>query len=140
MSDLTEQQRFLPRTRVTNSTRMPLRLTAIITGLILSVMSLLTGCGGGESGGESGAGATASLEWNPVPDSSVSAYFVHYGRQSPSQAGSCDYESSVSVDAPSATVTNLDPDTRYYFVVSAYNGLESACSEEVSLVTPPASA
>lgn len=131
---------LLASTRVAKYTRMPLHLTAIITGLILSIMSLLTGCAGGESGRESGAGATASLEWNPVPDSSVFAYFVHYGRQSPSQAGSCDYESSVSVDASSATVTNLDPDTRYYFVVSAYNGLESACSEEVSIVTPPASA
>jgi len=44
------------------------------------------------------------------------------------------------VDSPSATVPNLDPNTTYYFAVSAYNGLESPCSEEVSTVTaPPAS-
>jgi len=115
--------------------RMPLCLTAIMTGLLLSVMPLLTaGCGGG---GETGsAGATASLDWNPVPDSTVFAYFVHYGQQSPHQPGSCAYEHSVSVDSPSATITNLDPNTTYYFAVSAYNGLESACSNEVSTHTP----
>ena len=147
MSDLTEQQCFLARTRVTETTRMPLRLTAIVTGILLSIMPLLTGCGGGETGSQpiitttpgSGAGATASLAWSPVPDPSISAYFVHYGRQSPHQPGSCAYEHSVSVDSPSVTLTGLDPDTHYYFAVSAYNGLESACSNEVSTVTPPAS-
>lgn len=145
---------FLPRTRPTVITYIPLRLTTIIAGLLLTMMTLLTGCGGGETGsdpsvtvtpGSSGggstpsAGATASLAWSPVPDPSVIAYFVHYGRQTPGQPGSCAYESSMYVDSPSATVTNLDPDTRYYFTVSAYNGLESACSSEVSTVTPPPS-
>jgi hypothetical protein len=126
---------------------MPLCLTAFIAGLLLTTMSFLTGCGGGgETGsdptvkvnpGSAGATATASLDWNPVPDPSVSAYFVHYGRQSPHQPGSCAYEHSVSVNSPSATLTDLDPDTHYYFAVSAYNGLESACSNEVSTVTPP---
>ena len=41
------------------------------------------------------------------------------------------------VESPSVTVTNLDPETRYYFTVSAYNGIESACSNEVSTVTLP---
>ena len=149
MSDLTKQQFFLPRTRVTETARIPLRLIAIVTGILLSIMPLLTGCGGGETGSQptvtvtpASAGATASLAWSPVPDPSVSSYFVHYGRQSPSQSGSCAYESSTSVGAtgsPSATLTNLDPDTTYYFAVSAYNGLESACSNEVSTVTPPPS-
>ena len=92
------------------------------------------------------AGATASLAWSPVQDPSVMAYFVHYGRQSPGQSGNCTYESSVLVPAPTntatavtATVPNLDPNTLYYFTVSAYNGLESACSSEVSTVTPPPS-
>jgi hypothetical protein len=48
-------------------------------------------------------------------------------------------ESGNEASAASATVINLDPDTLYYFSVSAYNGLESACSSEVSTVTPPAS-
>lgn len=155
MSDLTKQQCFLPRTEVIATARMPRYLTAIMTGLLLSVMPLLTGCGaGGETGSDpsvtvtpsSGGGAStasASLTWNPVQDPSVSppvsAYFVHYGRQSPGQPGSCAYESSVHAASPSAMVTDLDPDTVYYFAVSAYNGLESACSNEVSTQTPPAS-
>ena len=155
MRDLTKQQRFIPHTRVTKTPRMPLYLTAIVTGLLLSVMPLLTGCGGGGETGtnpsvtvtpSTGAGAptaSASLAWNEVQDPSVtppvSAYFVHYGRHSPGQPGSCAYESSMHTSSPSATVTDLDPNTVYYFAVSAYNGLESACSNEVSTQTPPAS-
>jgi hypothetical protein len=148
MSDVTKQQCFLPRTEVTATARMPLYLTAIVTGLLLSVLPLLTGCGGGGETGSSpnittttgSAGAAASLAWNPVQDPSVSSYFVHYGRQSPGQQGSCAYESSIHAASPSAMITNLDPNTVYYFAVSAYNGLESACSNEVSTQTPPASA
>ncbi len=155
MDDLTKKQ-FPQKIGRTNTTRIPLPLTAIAAGFLLSIMSLLTGCGGGgEAGGDpsitvtpgSGGGgstppvgATASLAWNPVSDPSITGYFVHYGQQSPNQSGSCAYESSISVDSPSATITNLDPNTRYYFTVSAYNGLESTCSNEVSAVTPPASA
>lgn len=146
MSDLTKQQ-FFPRTGVTETACIPLRLIAIVAGLLLTMMPLLTGCGGGGQTGSDpivtvtpgSAGATASLVWSPVPDSSVIAYFVHYGRQSPNQAGNCTYESSMYVDSPSATVTNLDHNTLYYFTVSAYNGLESPCSDEVSTVTPPPS-
>ena len=143
MSDLTKKQLF-PRTGVTGTAWIPLRLTAIVAGLLLTIMPFLTGCGGGGQTGSDpivtvtpgSAGATASLAWSPVPDPSVSAYFVHYGRQSPGQQGSCTYESSTSVTSPSATVTNLDPNTRYFFTVSAYNGLESPCSNEVNAVTP----
>ena len=153
MSDLTKKQ-FFPRTSVTETACIPLRLTAIVAGLLLTMMPFLTGCGAGETGsnpsvtvtpGSGGGGsatpvgATASLAWSPVQDPSVSAYFVHYGRQSPGQPGSCTYESSMNVASPSATITNLDPNTLYYFTVSAYNGLESACSNEVSTVTPPPS-
>jgi|CXWL01.1.fsa_nt_gi hypothetical protein len=35
-----------------------------------------------------------------------------------------------------ATVTGLDPNTPYYFAVSAYNGLSGPCSNEVFTVTP----
>lgn len=147
MSDLTKQQCFLLRPRVTKTPHMPLRLTTIVAGILLSIMPLLTGCGGGGEADSQpsittapgSAGVTASLEWSPVQDPSVSTYFVHYGRQSPGQQGSCAYESSMPVDSPSATITNLDPNTLYYFTVSAYNGLESPCSNEVSTVTPSAS-
>jgi hypothetical protein len=157
MIDLSKQQCFLPRTESLVTARMPRYLIAIVTGLLFSVMPLLTGCGSGETGsdpsvtvtpgsggGSTGStGASASLTWNPVQDPSVSppvsTYFVHYGRQSPGQPGSCAYESSLPTSSPSATVTDLDPETVYYFAVSAYNGLESACSNEVSTQTPPAS-
>jgi hypothetical protein len=150
MTALTKKQ-SLPRSRVTEITCIRLRLTAIIASLFLTMMPLLTGCGGG--GGEGGwsdgsapgsgsaavTGITASLAWDPVhPDPSVYGYFVHYGRQSPGQSGSCSYEGSIFVSSPEAVVTNLDPNTRYYFTVSAYNGLESACSGEVSTVTTSA--
>jgi hypothetical protein len=139
--DLTNKLFLSPQTRIIGRSRL---LTAIVAGLLLTTMSILTGCGGGGETGDptvkvapGSVGATASLEWNPVPDPSVSAYFVHYGRQSPHQPGSCAYEHAVSVDSPSVMLTDLDPDTHYYFAVSAYNGLESTCSNEVSTVTPP---
>ena len=143
MIDLTKQQCFLPGTKVTETVRIPLRLTPIVAGLLLMMMPFLSGCGGDETGSQpivAAPGSTASLAWSPVPDPSVVAYFVHYGRQSPDQSGSCAYESSMHVDvaSPSAALTNLDPNTRYYFTVSAYNGLESVCSNEVSTVTPTA--
>ena len=140
MSALPKQQFFLPRTRVTGAACISLRLTAIVAGLLLMMMPFLSGCGGdgeGQASTPADTGITASLAWSPVQDSSVYGYFVHYGQQSPDQPGSCAYESSMYVGSSSATVTNLDPDTLYYFTVSAYNGLESACSGEVSTVTDP---
>jgi hypothetical protein len=141
------KQQSLPRTRVTETGCIPLCLTAVVVGLLLTMLPFLTGCGGGSGSGSgdgqvstpADTGITASLTWDPIPDPSVNAYFVHYGRQSPGHPGSCAYESSMHVhaDSPSAMVTNLDPNTRYYFTVSAYNGLESACSAEASTVTPP---
>lgn len=146
MNDMSTQQNGLPRTRVTKPAHKQLCLTAIVTGILLSIVPFVVGCAPGENanqstvpgGPPSGASASASLTWDPVTDPSVTAYFVHYGQQSPGQSGSCTYENSISVDSPAATVTNLDPNTLYYFTVSAYNGLESACSNEVSLVTAPA--
>ena len=143
MSALRKQQFLLPRTRVTATICIPLRLTAIVASLLLTMMPFLNGCGGGgETGSEASAaqgGAIVSLAWSPVQDSSIYGYFVYYGRQSPDQQGSCSYESSMYVDSSSATVINLEPSTLYHFAVSAYNGLESACSSEVSTVTPSAS-
>jgi hypothetical protein len=140
MSALSKQQFFLPRTRVTKTICIPLRLTAMLASLLLTMMPLLTGCGGeGQASTPADTGIAMSLAWDPVPDPSVHSYFVYYGQQSPGQPGSCAYESSMSVVSPSATVTNLEPNTLYYFSVSAHNGLESACSNEVSAITPSAS-
>lgn len=142
MGGLTGQQPFSPQARIRKTPGIPLRLTFIITGLLLSVMPLLTGCGGEGTGGGSTppVGVTASLAWEAAQDPSVTAYVVYYGRQSPNQSGSCEYERSAYVTSPSVTVEDLDPNTTYYFAVSAYNGQESACSNEVSTVTPSASA
>ena len=143
MSGLTKRRFFFSQARFAETARMPIRVTTFVAGLLLTTMSFMTGCGGGDETSNAvapaNAGATASLEWNPVPDPSVTAYFVHYGRHSPHHSGSCAYEHSISVDSPSVTVTHLDPNTRYYFAVSAYNGVESACSNEVSTVTPHSS-
>ncbi len=114
--------------------------SAMLSALLLTI----TGCGSGEEGGldlstaATPTGAMASLTWDPVQDPTVYAYHVHFGRRSSGQPGSCNYEDSVSVSAPSATITGLEPNTRYFFSVSSFNGLSSACSNEVSTVTPPA--
>jgi len=144
MSNLIRQQ-CLTRIPVTQTGCLELCLTAVVAGLLLTMLFVLSGCGGGSGDGQpsmpASTGSTASLTWDPVPDPSVIAYFVHYGRQSPGHSGSCAYEHSMHVhdDSPAATVTDLEPNTRYHFTVSAYNGQESACSAEVSTVTPPAS-
>ncbi|MBA5867233.1 MAG: hypothetical protein GDA67_11130 [Nitrospira sp. CR1.3] len=127
------------------------RLTAqaFVCSFLVLTSLLLAGCGGGDggttgaegtnggSGGSASSGPIAlSLAWNPVPDSTVSGYYIHYGRYSPNSPGSCNYESNVFVSSAEGTVTSLNPDTRYYFAVSAYNGLQSTCSSEISTVTP----
>lgn len=131
-------------------------MAATMFTLVIVGMSLTTGCGGTDSGGidigsspggggpSSGGGSPASpttsvsLAWNPVQGHSVYAYFVHYGKHSSGQHGRCNYTFSTYVGYPSATITGLDPNTQYFFAVSAYNGVQSPCSNEVSTVTPPA--
>lgn len=78
---------------------------------------------------------TLSLAWNAVPDPSVTGYILYYGSSSPLSYGSCAYDHRVFSPSPNATVTGLASNTTYYFAVSAYNGLESACSDEVSTTT-----
>lgn len=102
----------------------------------------LTGCGpGGEQGttiatNSTPAGATVSLAWDPVNDSSVIGYYIHYGKQSPNRPGSCVYDQELFVSSNQGIVTDLDRGLTYYFAVSAYNGLESTCSNEVFTSTP----
>jgi len=84
--------------------------------------------------------ASVFLSWSPVQDSSVTGYYVHFGLQSPNSAGSCSYTKSTfyslgslpNKSAPLVSVSGLTANTTYYFAVSAYNGKESACSNEVS--------
>ena len=88
-------------------------------------------------------GATARLTWDLNPDPRVAGYAVYYGKQSSGEPGSCSYEESQSVESPPAIITGLEPNTPYFFAISAYGGdeggeSESSCSNEVLVVTPPA--
>jgi len=85
-------------------------------------------------------GVTAQLTWEASTDPNVLGYFVHYGKQSPGEYGSCSYEQSQRVGAPPATIPDLEPNTPYFFAVSAFGESESEsdtpCSNEVLMVTP----
>lgn len=75
------------------------------------------------------------LEWNPNPEPDVTGYELSYG----TAAGA--HNTTISVGrTPSATVTGLQPATRYFFVVRAVNsaGLKSAASQELSHTTAAA--
>ncbi|MCP9471284.1 MAG: fibronectin type III domain-containing protein [Nitrospira sp.] len=117
----------------------PFRSTVI--GVVGMVGLFFAGCGTGNEQGlmtstiSSATGATVTLAWDPVADPTVVGYYIHYGRQSPNQPGSCAYEESLFVSSPQGTVTDLDSNSTYYFAVSAYNGLQSACSNEVQTAT-----
>lgn len=82
-------------------------------------------------------GATAQLTWDASSDPTVSNYYVYYGKQSSGEPGSCSYEASQSVETPPATISGLEPNTLYFFAISANGESESPCSHEVLVVTPP---
>jgi hypothetical protein len=82
-------------------------------------------------------GATVHLAWDHSPDPNVTGYYIHYGKQPSEQLGLCSYEQSQAIEAPPATITGLDPNTPYFFAISAFSESESPCSIEVMLVTPP---
>ena len=93
------------------------------------------GSNSGSSGGSTASTVAVSLAWDTVNDPSVMGYFLYYGTQSPNSLGSCTYAQSTFITSPMATVDGLTPNTTYFFAVSAYNGLQSLCSAEVSTVT-----
>ncbi len=86
-------------------------------------------------------GVTAQLTWDTSTDPNVLGYFIHYGKQSPREYGSCSYEQSQRVGHPPAIITDLEPNTPYFFAISAFSEAESEeespCSNEVLLITPP---
>ena len=86
------------------------------------------------------AGASADVTWQPSPDSQVSGYYVYYGRQPADEPGVCSYEGRYAVDSPSVTISDLEPNTPYFFAVSSYSSFESPCSSETLAITPPAGA
>lgn len=110
--------------------------------IVLSLILLsLNGCGADDGQGpmictnSAPACGTVSLIWDPVNDSSVVGYYIHYGKQSAQQPGSCAYDEIEFASSPHGTVTGLDLGSIYYFAVSAYNGVWSTCSNEVSART-----
>lgn len=125
---------FLPRCLPRNLGLFIGRDCLIVLGLLLLS---LTGCGVDDEqrpticANSTPACATVRLIWNPVDDSSVSGYYIHYGKQSTNQPGSCEYAQELFVSSPKGTVTGLDLGSIYYFAVSAFNGVESTCSNEV---------
>lgn len=117
-------------------------ILSLTCSVVLGILFLsLSGCGAGGEGEptisttSTASGATATLAWNPVQpqagEPSILGYYIHYGRQSAGQPGSCSYEDSIFVMTSTGTVTGLETGSRYYFAVSAYNGVEGACSNEV---------
>lgn len=86
--------------------------------------------------------ATARLTWAANPDPAVTGYRVYYGKESSGEPGSCSYETSQSVEAPPAIITGLEPNTPYFFAISAFGGeeseAESPCSNEVLMISSPA--
>ncbi len=66
--------------------------------------------------GRTASAGTASLAWDPVPDTDVAGYRVYYGTSPTS------YTSSVDVgNVTSTTITGLTDCTTYYFGVKAYD-------------------
>ncbi|MBH0178812.1 MAG: fibronectin type III domain-containing protein [Nitrospira sp.] len=121
-------------------------IIGLACSITLSVLFLsLSGCGSGDAGEptisttSTASGATASLAWDPVQpqagEPSILGYYIHYGRQSAGQRGSCSYEDSIFVMTSSGTIKRLEAGSRYYFAVSAYNGVEGTCSNEVFIDT-----
>jgi len=84
-------------------------------------------------------GVSVRIDWNPSPDSNITSYYVYYGKQPATQPGSCSYEESQAVETPPAMISGLEPNTPYFFAISAFNESESSCSSEIMIVTPPVS-
>lgn len=144
MAQTTLPVRLFPGTHATTNRSLEFKFLGLV--IMLVTCSLLTACGSEEGGGirvnrgvdgpaaASTAAAVATLAWDPV--GGVAGYYIHYGMESPGSQGSCAYAQSTFSSTPSATVAGLAANTTYYFAVSSFNGIESACSDEVSTITP----
>ena len=74
-----------------------------------------------------------TLAWDANPETNVVGYIVHYGSVSGAYTNAVNVTGSIS-----ATVTNLQEGSTYYFAVTAYDGagVESSFSNEISYTTP----
>ncbi len=103
-------------------------------------------------------GVTAHVTWVHPPGMNVAGYNIYYRKQPPAEpsseessleepaseesgseeSSSCSSGESQTVEAPAATITGLEPNTRYLFAIRAFNESKSLCSNEIAAVTPPA--
>ena len=91
--------------------------------LVLGFCLGLPACGSNDK-----PGASKTVSWTAVPDSSVLGYKLYWGTVSHQYDSTVDVGSTVSY-----TVSGLRQGTTYFFAVSAYNaGGEGALSAEVS--------
>jgi len=77
------------------------------------------------------AASTLTLAWDPNTEEDLAGYKIYYGTRSG------DYDFVIDLgNITHRTVTNLEPETRYYFALTAYDnaGNESDFSWEVSAV------
>jgi Fibronectin type III domain len=99
------------------------------TLILADIVSLLLGlCSLAE------AADSVSLAWDPVNESDIVGYRLHYGTSSGNYIVTIDLGS-----ATTATASSLTIGATYFFVVTAYNtaGLESSPSGEVSFTATP---
>ena len=107
------------------------------------------------------AGVIAHVTWVHPPGMSVAGYDIYYRKQpaaEPSSAessseepaseepasgdfdseeqSSCSSGERQTVESPAATITGLEPNTRYSFAIRAFNESESLCSNEITVMTP----
>jgi hypothetical protein len=110
-------------------------------------------------------GVTAHVTWVHPPDMNVAGYNVYYRKQPSARSSSeesasdesssekpvseesgseepssCSSGEGQAVKTPTATITGLEPNTRYFFSIRAFNEneSESLCSNEIMAVTPSA--
>lgn len=109
-------------------------------------------------------GVVAHVTWVHPPGMSVAGYDIYYRKQpaaEPSSAesspeepaseapasnsseefdseeqNSCSSGENKTVESPAATITGLEPNTRYSFAIRAFNESESLCSNEITVTTP----
>lgn len=106
------------------------RINRQIVPCILSTFLLLLALFPGRLGA-----SALTLAWDPNTEDDLAGYSVYYGIQSGN------YDSVIDAgNVAQYTVSNLEPETQYYFAVTAYDtsGNESDLSEEVDSITSEA--
>jgi Fibronectin type III domain len=77
---------------------------------------------------------SVTLAWDANPMPNIAGYKLYYGTAKGKPSQSVDVGNTTT-----ATVSNLDDETTYFFTVTAYTtgALESQMSNEISFKTPP---